>query len=90
LELARQAKSHDLNFTIDAEEADRLELSLEMTGKVLADPSSRRLGWLRARGAGLSEARRRGDWLARRCWRTGLNRRLMVRLVKGRSTGTPR
>src|SRR5215213_5026103 len=28
LELARQAKAHDLNFTIDAEEADRLELSL--------------------------------------------------------------
>jgi RHH-type proline utilization regulon transcriptional repressor/proline dehydrogenase/delta 1-pyrroline-5-carboxylate dehydrogenase len=43
LELARQAKSHDLNFTIDAEEADRLELSLEVTGKVLADPSL--AGW---------------------------------------------
>src|SRR3954452_22606080 len=28
LDLARRAKSHDLNFTIDAEEADRLELSL--------------------------------------------------------------
>src|SRR5919206_558547 len=27
LELARKAKSHDLNFTVDAEEADRLELS---------------------------------------------------------------
>jgi len=25
--LARQAKAHDLNFTVDAEEADRLELS---------------------------------------------------------------
>ena len=28
LELARAAKAHDLNFTMDAEEADRLELSL--------------------------------------------------------------
>jgi RHH-type proline utilization regulon transcriptional repressor/proline dehydrogenase/delta 1-pyrroline-5-carboxylate dehydrogenase len=28
VDLARQAKSHDLNFTVDAEEADRLELSL--------------------------------------------------------------
>src|SRR5258707_8382425 len=28
LELARQAKSHDLSFTIDAEESDRLEPSL--------------------------------------------------------------
>src|SRR3954453_5633871 len=43
LDLARQAKSHDLNFTIDAEEADRLELSLELIGKVLADPSL--AGW---------------------------------------------
>ena len=43
LELARQAKAHDLNFTVDAEEADRLELSLEVIGAVLADPSL--AGW---------------------------------------------
>ena len=29
IDLARRAKAHDLNFTVDAEEADRLELSLE-------------------------------------------------------------
>ena len=29
LELARLAKGHELNFTVDAEEADRLELSLD-------------------------------------------------------------
>ena len=29
LELARLAKAHELNFTVDAEEADRLELSLD-------------------------------------------------------------
>ncbi len=31
--LARQAKSFDLNLTIDAEEADRLELSLDVIGR---------------------------------------------------------
>ena len=43
LELAREAKSHDLQFTVDAEEADRLELSLELIAAVLADPSL--AGW---------------------------------------------
>ena len=39
IDLARSAKAHDLNFTVDAEEADRLELSLEVIAAVLADPS---------------------------------------------------
>jgi RHH-type transcriptional regulator, proline utilization regulon repressor / proline dehydrogenase / delta 1-pyrroline-5-carboxylate dehydrogenase len=43
IELARKARHHDLNFTVDAEEADRLELSLEVIAAVLADPSLR--GW---------------------------------------------
>ena len=43
LDLARRAKAHDLNFTVDAEEADRLELSLDVVGEVLADPSL--AGW---------------------------------------------
>src|SRR5712672_289887 len=30
IDLARQAKTYDLNFTVDAEEADRLELSLDV------------------------------------------------------------
>ena len=59
LELARLAKSHDLNFTVDAEEADRLELSLDVVAARLARLVARRLGRLRSRGAGLSEARRR-------------------------------
>src|SRR3954468_2818592 len=42
-ELARMAKAHDLNFTIDAEEADRLELSLEVVAAVLADAAL--AGW---------------------------------------------
>ena len=32
---ARRPSAHDLNFTVDAEEADRLELSLEVIGAVL-------------------------------------------------------
>src|SRR4029078_5861189 len=39
LELARAAKRDDLNFTVDAEEADRLELSLDVIAAVLRDPS---------------------------------------------------
>src|SRR6516164_6208571 len=38
-ELARMAKARELGFTVDAEEADRLELSLEIIGAVLADPA---------------------------------------------------
>ena len=45
------------NFTVDAEEADRLELSLEVIGKVLRRSFARGLGRFRACGAGLSEAR---------------------------------
>ena len=43
VELARAAKAHDLNFTVDAEEADRLELSLEVVRRVLAEPAL--AGW---------------------------------------------
>jgi RHH-type proline utilization regulon transcriptional repressor/proline dehydrogenase/delta 1-pyrroline-5-carboxylate dehydrogenase len=82
LELARLAKHHDLNFTVDAEEADRLELSLEVVSQVLADPSL--AGW---DGFGLAVQayqKRAGAMIA---WlddtARGLNRRLMVRLVKG-------
>src|SRR6476469_9940804 len=43
IDLARQAKSHDLNFTVDAEEADRLELSLDVVAAALGDASL--AGW---------------------------------------------
>ena len=82
LELARAAKRHDLNFTVDAEEADRLELSLDVIGAVLADPSL--AGW---DGFGLAVQayqKRAGaviDWLDDAA--RALGRRLMVRLVKG-------
>jgi RHH-type proline utilization regulon transcriptional repressor/proline dehydrogenase/delta 1-pyrroline-5-carboxylate dehydrogenase len=43
LELAQLAKRHELNFTIDAEEADRLELSLDVITATLRDASL--AGW---------------------------------------------
>ena len=82
LELARMAKSHELNFTVDAEEADRLELSLDVIAAVLRDPSL--AGW---DGFGLAVQayqKRAGaviDWIADMA--AALDRRLMVRLVKG-------
>ncbi|MBR0965871.1 bifunctional proline dehydrogenase/L-glutamate gamma-semialdehyde dehydrogenase PutA [Bradyrhizobium diazoefficiens] len=82
LDLARRAKAHDLNFTVDAEEADRLELSLDVIAATLADPSLK--GW---DGFGLAiqaYQKRAGavidhvDALAH-----AHDRKLMVRLVKG-------
>jgi RHH-type proline utilization regulon transcriptional repressor/proline dehydrogenase/delta 1-pyrroline-5-carboxylate dehydrogenase len=82
LVLARLAKSHALNFTVDAEEADRLELSLDVIAAVVRDPSLR--DW---DGFGLAVQtyqKRAGaviDWVAETA--KALDRRLMVRLVKG-------
>jgi RHH-type proline utilization regulon transcriptional repressor/proline dehydrogenase/delta 1-pyrroline-5-carboxylate dehydrogenase len=82
IELARAAKTHDLNFTIDAEEADRLELTLEVTAQVLADASL--AGWA---GFGLAVQAYQKRSLAVIDWVIGLaealDRRLMLRLVKG-------
>ncbi len=82
IELARVAKSFDLNFTVDAEEADRLELSLDVIAATLCDLSL--AGW---DGFGLAVQayqKRAGaaiDWIAQAA--EALDRRLMVRLVKG-------
>jgi len=82
LELARLANGHELNFTVDAEEADRLELSLEVIGKVLADSSLR--GW-DGFGLAVQAYQKRAssviDWIAETA--SALDRRVMVRLVKG-------
>ena len=82
LELARRAKSYDLNFTVDAEEADRLELSLDVVARVLADPSL--AGW---DGFGIAVQAYQKRALAVIGWldeaAQSLNRRLMLRLVKG-------
>jgi RHH-type transcriptional regulator, proline utilization regulon repressor / proline dehydrogenase / delta 1-pyrroline-5-carboxylate dehydrogenase len=82
LELARSAKRFDLNFTVDAEEADRLELSLEVVAAVLSDASL--AGW-DGFGLAVQAYQKRApqviDWIAETA--KALNRRLMVRLVKG-------
>jgi RHH-type proline utilization regulon transcriptional repressor/proline dehydrogenase/delta 1-pyrroline-5-carboxylate dehydrogenase len=82
IELAQQAKAYDLNFTVDAEEADRLELSLDVIAAAFSDASL--AGW-DGFGLAIQAYQKRAeavidyvDGLARR-----LNRRMMVRLVKG-------
>jgi RHH-type transcriptional regulator, proline utilization regulon repressor / proline dehydrogenase / delta 1-pyrroline-5-carboxylate dehydrogenase len=81
-ELARMARAHDLGFTIDAEEADRLELSLEVIGAVLADPALRK--W---EGFGLAVQAYQKRALAVVDWSeeaaVAFGSRLTVRLVKG-------
>ena len=80
--LAGLAKAAGLGFNIDAEEADRLALSLEVIEAVLSDVSL--AGW---DGFGVvvqAYGRRAGaviDWLYALAVR--LDRRIMVRLVKG-------
>lgn len=81
-ELARRAKAYDLNFTVDAEEADRLELSLEVIAAALSDASLE--GW-DGFGLAIQAYQKRAeavidylDDMART-----LDRRMMVRLVKG-------
>jgi RHH-type transcriptional regulator, proline utilization regulon repressor / proline dehydrogenase / delta 1-pyrroline-5-carboxylate dehydrogenase len=80
--LAGLAKAADLGFNIDAEEADRLALSCEVIEAVLSDPALK--GW---DGFGVvvqAYGRRAGaviDWLY--ALSTRLNRKIMVRLVKG-------
>jgi RHH-type proline utilization regulon transcriptional repressor/proline dehydrogenase/delta 1-pyrroline-5-carboxylate dehydrogenase len=80
--LAGQARTFDLNFTVDAEEADRLELSLDVIAAALPDPSL--AGW---DGFGLAVQAYQKRALAVIDWTAGLgeslDRRLMVRLVKG-------
>jgi RHH-type transcriptional regulator, proline utilization regulon repressor / proline dehydrogenase / delta 1-pyrroline-5-carboxylate dehydrogenase len=80
--LALSAKTFDLNFTVDAEEADRLELSLDVIAAAFSDASLD--GW---DGFGLAiqaYQKRAGevidyiDQLSR-----AHRRRMMVRLVKG-------
>jgi RHH-type proline utilization regulon transcriptional repressor/proline dehydrogenase/delta 1-pyrroline-5-carboxylate dehydrogenase len=82
IELAREAKVHDLNFTIDAEEADRLELSLAVIDAVLADESL--AGWT-GFGLAIQGYQKRAaaviDSIAAMAQR--YDRQLMVRLVKG-------
>src|SRR5438874_6170230 len=80
--LARLAKEQNIGFTVDAEESERLDLSLDVIEAVSADVAL--TGW---NGFGLAvqgyqkRALALVDWLADMAKRH--RRRLMVRLVKG-------
>jgi len=80
--LARLAKEHNLQFTIDAEEADRLELSLDVIAAALRDRALD--GW---DGFGLAVQAYQKRALAVIGWieeiAAAKNRKLTVRLVKG-------
>ncbi|MCC2112120.1 MAG: proline dehydrogenase family protein, partial [Hyphomicrobiales bacterium] len=80
--LARRAKTQNLNFTIDAEEAERLEISLEVIAAVAADPEL--AGW-DGFGLAIQAYQKRVieiiDWVVALAQR--LDRRFTVRLVKG-------
>ena len=82
LELAQLAKRYGIGLTIDAEETDRLELSLDLIERVLADASLQ--GWS-GFGIVVQAYQKRAPFvidyiadLARR-----LQRKIPVRLVKG-------
>ena len=80
--LAGLAKAAGLGFNIDAEEADRLALSLEVIEAVLSDPALK--GW-DGFGVVVQAYGRRAcaviDWLY--ALSVKLDRKIMVRLVKG-------
>ncbi len=80
--LALIAARHDLNFCIDAEEADRLVLSLKLLDRLAREPE---LGAWTGLGLAIQAYQKRGphvvEAVARLARETG--RRLMVRLVKG-------
>ncbi len=87
-DLATKARDADIHFTIDAEEADRLELSLDIIETLSADDAlfvrpdgSRWEGFGLAIQAYQKRAVPLCDWIAKLARRHG--RRLFVRLVKG-------
>lgn len=82
LELAKMARSYGIGFTVDAEEADRLELSLDVIAAAYSDASLD--GW-EGYGLAIQAYQKRApeaiDFIADLARRTG--RRIPVRLVKG-------
>ncbi len=81
-QLCMQAKQYDIGLTVDAEEADRLDLSLDIIEKVFSDDE---LADWSGFGLAVQSYQKRAlyviDWLKNLTEKTG--RKLMVRLVKG-------
>src|SRR5438105_6100080 len=82
VDLARAAQKGGIGMTIDAEEAERLELSLELFARVRRDPTL--AGW-EGLGLAVQAYQKRGlpvvQWVAALARKTG--HRIPVRLVKG-------
>ena len=82
LGLAEAAKRWDIGLTVDAEEADRLDLSLDVMAAAVGDPV---LGTWSGFGLAMQGYQKRAlklvDWLVELA--RARERRLMVRLVKG-------
>jgi RHH-type proline utilization regulon transcriptional repressor/proline dehydrogenase/delta 1-pyrroline-5-carboxylate dehydrogenase len=81
-ELALRAKARNIGFTIDAEEVDRLEMSLDLIEALATDAEL--AGW-NGLGLAVQAYQKRAlpliDWLTDLAYRA--DRRLMVRLCKG-------
>ncbi len=82
LRLARVAAQYDINFTMDAEEADRLALSLKLLDRLAHEPE---LGGWTGLGLAVQAYQKRCPEVIRRVAELAKTsgRRLMVRLVKG-------
>lgn len=82
LALAKQAKQFNMGLTVDAEEAERLEISLDIIERVIRDPAL--AGW-DGFGLAVQAYQKRApfviDWLVATA--RSAQRKLMVRLVKG-------
>jgi len=80
--LCLQAKQYNIGLTVDAEESDRLDISLDVIEAVFTDTD---LGDWQGFGIALQAYQKRAifvvDWLRELTLRT--NRNMMVRLVKG-------
>jgi RHH-type transcriptional regulator, proline utilization regulon repressor / proline dehydrogenase / delta 1-pyrroline-5-carboxylate dehydrogenase len=83
-ELAAKASKADVHLTIDAEEADRLELQMDLFEALLADDALFANGW-GGFGIAIQAYQKRSEplcqWVVKAARAHG--RRLMVRLVKG-------
>ena len=81
-ELALAAKKYDIGFTVDAEEADRLDISLDVIEAVFSDED---LGNWQGFGLAVQAYQKRAifviEWVTELATRVG--RKMMVRLVKG-------
>ncbi len=81
-ELCLMAKKYDIGLTVDAEESERLDISLDIIEKVFMDPD---LGDWSGFGLAVQAYQKRAmfviDWLRELTEKAG--RKMMVRLVKG-------